>query len=67
MLRMLHYLKGEIMKFKEPIDLIAGDQPNTCPFDGARTELLETRDEFSIERCILCDRRFNFWSDDNDL
>lgn len=46
----------------EPIDMLVNDQPNTCPFDGIRTELLESRDEYTIEKCPCCYKLFNFWS-----
>lgn len=50
-------------KFMEPIDLIEGDQPNVCPFDGARTSLYEIRDDYTIENCPMCGKLFNFWHD----
>ena len=49
-------------KLLEPIDMLANDQPNTCPFDGARTEQLEQRDEYTIEKCLCCNKLFNFRS-----
>lgn len=55
-------MKNKTSEFKEPIDmLIVPDYPNECPFDGARTELLETRDEYLIEQCLHCKKLFNFW------
>lgn len=51
-------------KFKQPIDLIVSeDHHNACPFDGARTDLLESRDEFTIECCPQCNKLFNFWNE----
>jgi hypothetical protein len=52
-------------EFREPIDMIAGDQPNTCPFDGSRTESLEQREDYTVERCLHCNRLFNFWQDND--
>ena len=45
------------------VDYITGDQPNTCPHDGTRTEMLEDRDDHTVELCQLCKRQFNFWHD----
>lgn len=51
-------------QFKEPIDLLVDhDQPNSCPFDGARTDELEQGDGFTIEQCPNCQRIFNFWDE----
>ena len=49
---------------KQPIDMQATDQPNTCPFDGVRTSLLEVRDDYTVEQCQCCNRVFNFWNDE---
>ena len=51
---------------REPIDLITNDQPNVCPFDGARTDLLQVEDGFTIEECLECQRIFNFWNPEED-
>ena len=48
---------------EETIEMMGGDQPNVCPLDGARTEQLEQRDDFTVERCLSCGKRFNFWQD----
>jgi len=56
--------KVDQYKFKQPIDLLViEDHYNACPFDGARTDLLETRDEYSVEACPECSALFNFWND----
>lgn len=54
-------------QFLEPIDMLVDpDFPNTCPFDGARTELLEVRDDYTVEECRHCKRWFNFWESDHE-
>ena len=56
-----------MINFKEPIDLIAdNEEPNECPFDSFRTDLLEVRDDHTIETCPKCKRLFNFWNDSED-
>lgn len=51
-------------KFKQPIDLIAlGDHYNACQFDGSRTDLLESRDDYTIEVCPECSALLNFWNE----
>lgn len=51
-------------EFKQPIDLIVPeDHYNACPFDGARTDLLESRDDHSVESCTQCGKLFNFWNE----
>ena len=53
-------------KFKQPIDLIVDeDQPNTCPFDGTRTDELQQDDDYTIEMCPECLTLFNFWNDED--
>jgi len=47
------------------VDFITNDQPNTCGYDGTRTEMLEDRGDHTIELCPLCNRQFNFWHDTN--
>ena len=49
---------------KELRDFITGDQPNTCPYDGARTDMIEDRGDHTIDECLLCHRVFNFWHDE---
>ena len=57
-------LKDRLMdNFKFPIDLVITEDPNSCPFDGLRTELLEIRDDYTVETCTHCNKLFNFWSD----
>lgn len=52
-------------EFLEPIDMIANDQPNSCPFDGARTDQLEQRENYTVEKCLHCGKLFNFWNDED--
>jgi hypothetical protein len=55
-------MESKMSTFKEPIDLvIVEDFPNSCPFDGIRTEELESRDDYIIEKCPHCNKLFNFW------
>lgn len=54
----------ETLNFKEPIDLfIVEDSANICPFDGIRTDELEDRGDYIVEKCLHCNRLFNFWKD----
>lgn len=39
--------------------LICEDYPNTCPYDGVRTELFAA----NIETCPKCERIFEFVED----
>ena len=45
--------------------LVVPDFPNTCPDDGARTDLIEHRHEHTLEKCLYCGELFNFWDDED--
>jgi hypothetical protein len=36
------------------------DAPFTCPFDGARTNTVETDGRIFMERCLSCNKIFAF-------
>lgn len=40
------------------------DNPTTCPYDGARTELIEELADHCVERCLQCGEVYNFWNED---
>lgn len=41
------------------------DNGNTCPHDGARTVILETAEDHTVEACPHCRESFRFWFDDD--
>jgi hypothetical protein len=41
------------------------DYPNTCPEDGARTELVEQYSDHSVEKCLKCGELYRFWEDED--
>jgi hypothetical protein len=47
----------------ETVDFIASDHawPNTCPYDGARTDLVEAHQHHTKEQCPVCEQIFYFW------
>ena len=51
--------------FKPPINLIASDQPTTCPYDGARTDWLSSGKDaggrYELERCMQCFQRYHVY------
>ena len=48
-----------------PIDLICvPDYPNTCPDDGARTELIQQLSGRCVEKCLQCGETYLFWDDE---
>jgi predicted nucleic acid-binding Zn ribbon protein len=42
------------------------DQPNTCPHDGTRTELIEALPDYSLEQCPTCSQAFKFYNQGAD-
>jgi hypothetical protein len=51
-------------EIKPIIDLIISpDHYNACPSDGARTDLVESKDGHTVEACSQCHAIFNFWDD----
>ena len=38
--------------------------PNTCPYDGARTDLIEQFIDHSVEKCLRCDETYRFWDEE---
>lgn len=46
------------------LDLISNDQPNACPFDGARTNLIAQMVTYSVECCPECGHMFKFHNDE---
>jgi RNase P subunit RPR2 len=43
------------------------DNPTNCPYDGARTELIEALADHCIEKCLQCGESYRFWIDDDLL
>jgi hypothetical protein len=42
------------------------DQPFTCPYDGARTEMVSAHAFLHIEKCPCCMRTIYFEFDDDE-
>jgi RNase P subunit RPR2 len=40
--------------------------PNTCPYDGARTALIEQAMDYCVERCLHCGDIYRFWIPDDE-
>ena len=40
------------------------DYPNTFPYDGARTELIEQLKDRCVEKCLQCGEIYLFWEDE---
>jgi hypothetical protein len=38
---------------------------NTCPEDGARTELVEQYLDHCLEKCLQCGELYRFWEDED--
>lgn len=53
----------------QSIDLLAGDQPTQCPYDGIRLEIyaealpegIEAGEGYTVEYCPCCCKFFNVW------
>ena len=43
-----------------------GDDPFTCPYDGARTDQISDNNVIYQEKCRFCEAVFNFEFDDED-
>jgi len=41
------------------------DCANTCPYDGARTELIEQLEKSTLEECLHCGDTYQFWYEVN--
>jgi hypothetical protein len=41
--------------------ILDDDNPTTCPYDGARTDLIVVRRDYWIEKCLECGEVFRFW------
>lgn len=37
------------------------DNPNVCPYDGARTEIVAVLSNHCVEQCLCCGDEFRFW------
>lgn len=56
---------------QQPIDLLAGDQPTQCPYDGIRLEIyaetlpdgIEAGEGYTVEYCPCCSKFFNVWEE----
>jgi hypothetical protein len=52
-------------KQPEPLNLyVVEDYPNTCPIDGIYTDVVESYDGHTLERCLKCQTLFKFWDED---
>lgn len=55
-----------IQQRKVDDNLIASENPTTCPYDGARTEWLgsgkdDTNQPYQIEECLECKRLYHVY------
>jgi hypothetical protein len=43
--------------------LLDDDNPTTCPYDGARTDLIVVNDDHCVDKCLQCGEVFRFWNE----